>query len=68
MYFKAHEPPHIHAKYGDNEAIFYIEDVNTEGYFPSKGKRMVYEFISQNKEELLDMRDLKQIKTLPPIE
>ena len=43
---KKHNPPHIHAIYGDYEATFYIEDGEIyNGEFPKNGKVLVKEFI-----------------------
>ncbi|MDY2686984.1 MAG: DUF4160 domain-containing protein [Candidatus Enteromonas sp.] len=43
---KEHNPPHIHAFYGENAATFYISNGEIyEGDFPSKAKKMVKEFI-----------------------
>lgn len=43
---KEHNPPHIHAFYGENAATLYISNGEIyEGDFPSKAKKMVKEFI-----------------------
>ena len=53
---KEHNPPHIHAFYGDNVATFYIESGEIlEGVFPKRAQRMVKEFITKNKKDLMDM-------------
>lgn len=53
---KEHNPPHIHAFYGDNVAAFYIESGEIfEGVFPKRAQRMVKEFITKNKKDLMDM-------------
>lgn len=53
---KEHNPPHIHAFYGDNVATFHIESGEIlEGVFPKRAQRMVKEFISKNKKDLMDM-------------
>ena len=61
---KEHNPPHIHAIYGDYEATFYIED----GEFPKNGKVLVKEFILKYKKELKEMWDKEVYKKLPPLQ
>lgn len=37
---KEHNPPHIHAEYGNNGATFYIANGELyEGYFPARAKK-----------------------------
>ena len=53
---KEHNPPHIHAFYGDDAATFYINSGEIyEGSFPSRGKKLVKEFVIKYKDELLNM-------------
>lgn len=53
---KEHNPPHIHAFYGENAATFYISNGEIyEGDFPSKAKKMVKESILSYQKELLNM-------------
>ena len=53
---KEHNPPHIHAFYGEESASFYIQNGEIyEGSFPSRAKKMVKEFILLHKKELLEM-------------
>ena len=53
---KEHNPPHVHAFYGEKAATFYIESGELyEGEFPSRAKKMVKEFILKYKIELLEM-------------
>ena len=53
---KEHNPPQIHAFYGENAATFYISNGEIyEGDFPSKAKKMVKEFILSYQKELLNM-------------
>ena len=41
-----HNPPHIHAFYGDDAATFYISNGEIyEGSFPNRAKKMVKEFV-----------------------
>lgn len=55
MYYgpKEHNPPHIHAVYGEFEAVFGVSDGTvTEGDFPSKQTRLVQAWIEIHREEL----------------
>ena len=53
---KEHNPPHIHASYGDEEASFYISNGEIfEGSFPARAKKMVKEFVLKYQKELLEM-------------
>lgn len=45
MYFKDHEPPHFHAKYGGNRAAFSIRDLRLiEGGLPPRIISLVLEW------------------------
>lgn len=51
-----HEPPHIHASYGEFLAKFNINTLEmTDGLFPNKQSNLVRDFIIAHKEELLEM-------------
>lgn len=53
---KEHNPPHVHAAYGNEAATFYISNGELyEGSFPSRAKRMVKEFVLKYQKELLEM-------------
>jgi hypothetical protein len=71
MYFwqKEHNPPHIHAIYGDDVAAITISDGSViEGALPGKALEMVQEWISMHKEELLTMWETQEFKQLSPLE
>lgn len=55
---KEHNPPHIHAFYGDDAAAFCISDGELlHGYLPKRAQQMVKEFIFRYQKELLAMWD-----------
>ena len=70
MYFlqKEHNPPHIHAIYGENVAAVAIEDGKVlEGDLPAKALEMVREWLSEHRDELLSIwetQEFRQISTL----
>jgi hypothetical protein len=53
---KEHNPPHIHAFYNDSVGVF---DITTgeliHGEFPKTARKLVKKFISDYRNELLDM-------------
>lgn len=71
MYFlqKEHNPPHIHAIYGDDMAAITIADGKIlEGNLPKKALEMVREWIDLNRAELLRIWETQNFKLLPPLE
>ena len=65
---KEHNPPHIHALYGDTSAAFKIENGELmKGEFPKRGKKLVKEFINHYKVELLEMWESGVYYKLPPL-
>ena len=71
MYFlqSEHNPPHIHAIYGDDTAAFEIDTGELlDGDMPKRAKTMVEEWVELNKGELLTMWETQEFKKLPPWE
>ena len=71
MYFlqKEHNPPHIHAIYGDDMAAVTISDGKVlEGALPNKALEMVREWIMLHKKELLVIWQTQEFKQLSPLE
>lgn len=71
MYFQQaeHNPPHIHAIYGEDTASV---DINSgtiiEGHLPPKALSMVQEWIEINKRALLKMWKTQEFKAIAPLE
>ena len=67
---KEHNPPHIHAKYGENNASFSVDtgEIMYDSDFPLRASQMVKEFIEKNKEELLRMWDSQEFIKLKGLE
>lgn len=71
MYFiqKDHNPPHIHAFYGEYVSVI---DVNTleeiEGNLPLKALKIVREWIEINKNEILEIWKTQKFRKIKPIE
>ncbi len=71
MYFQQaeHNPPHIHALYGEDVAAIDIQTGEVlEGYLPPKALAMVLEWAELHKTELLHMWDTQEFKPLSPLE
>lgn len=71
MYFLSseHNPPHIHAIYGDDMAAIDIRTGEVlEGYLPKKALSLVREWVSNNRIELLEIWESQEFKKLPPLE
>lgn len=71
MYFRQseHNPPHIHAIYG--ECIGVI-DINTgemlEGDLPKRALKMVQEWVRQYKNDLIKIWETQEFVELSPLE
>ena len=71
MYFQQaeHNPPHIHALYGEDMAAINIETGEVlEGHLPPKALSMVREWIELHKNDLLKMWETQEFKALSPLE
>ena len=54
MYISEHNPPHFHVKYQGYEAIVTIKEGIITGSFPRRALRMVYEWLDQHQDELME--------------
>ena len=71
MYFlqSEHNPPHIHAIYNDVvAAIDFMSGKVLEGYLPPKALAMVQEWIGLHQDELKEIWETQEFKSLPPLE
>ena len=70
MYFRDHNPPHFHAKYGEFTAEILIDNLGLkEGYLPAKALALVVEWALIHKEELKkNWEQASQGKEILPIE
>ena len=70
MYFLAseHNPPHIHAIYGDDAAaIDFATGVVLDGYLPPKALAMVKEWSSLHKDELTEIWNSQKFIKIEPL-
>lgn len=65
-----HMPPHFHAKYGSNEVIVSINDIEViEGELPNKQQKMLLGWAALHQEELMENWELaRNNQELFPIE
>jgi len=55
MYWRDHNPPHIHALYQGREALFAIEDAGViAGNLPPTARKIVAEWIERRRPELME--------------
>jgi len=70
MYFmqKEHNPPHIHALYGEYMSAVDIETLEVlEGDLPNKALDLVKEWMKLYQNDLLKIWRTQEFKTLPPL-
>lgn len=72
MFFKDHSPPHFHAVYGDQEAVFSVDSLEMiEGELPPRVKGLVIEWASANHDQLRDNWELmtkhQKFKKMKPL-
>lgn len=66
---KEHNPPHIHAQYGETVGLFSLEnDEMFEGDLDKKMKSFVTNFILYYREQLIEMWEKQEFTILQPIE
>lgn len=71
MYFQQaeHNPPHIHALYGDEMAAIDIQTSEVlEGYLPPKALAMVQEWVGIYRNDLLRIWETQEFRRLSPLE
>jgi len=69
MYFREHGVPHFHALYGEFNGVFDIDKlVMIEGDMPKRAQRMITEWASNYKDDLLEMWKTQSYKNLPGLE
>lgn len=65
---KEHNPPHIHAIYGECIGMFSLADGEMfEGDLPAREQKAVQAFIARYGKELSEMWETQQFKKLAPI-
>ena len=66
---KEHNPPHIHAIYGEYIGMFSLSTAEMfEGDIPFKEQALVIQFIEQNREKLQQIWETQIFEVIPPVE
>lgn len=71
MYFQdsEHNPPHIHAIYGENvAAINFLNGEIIDGDLPPKALSLVLEWCMKHRDELLEIWNTQVFKDISPLE
>ncbi len=69
MYFREHGVPHFHALYGECNGVFDIEKLEMiEGDLPNRAQKMITEWANLYKNDLLEMWETQNFKSLPGLE
>jgi hypothetical protein len=72
MYYREHEPPHFHARYGEYEVVVHIETGLVQGRFPRRALRHVREWRELHRRELLEDWNLaatgQPLRSIEPLE
>ena len=73
IYYSDHNPPHIHAKYSDSEALIDIQKVSVlKGALPSRQLKLVLAWVVLYQDELMQnwelAKDGKEPHSIPPLE
>ncbi len=72
MYYKEHQLPHFHAKYGEQVGVFSITDLRLiEGHLPKRIISLVLEWAFEHRDELMEDWKLamahKPLRNIPPL-
>lgn len=72
IYYRDHNPPHFHAKYGDQTGVFSIEDLKLiEGSLPRRAVLLVLEWAFEHRDELMQDWELaaasKPLQKIAPL-
>lgn len=70
MYFLAaeHNPPHVHVIYGEDAAEIEIQTGSViYGSLPGKALSMTREWIDLHREELMEIWETQEFRSIPPL-
>jgi hypothetical protein len=72
MNWRDHNPPHIHALYGEHEALVSLDDAVLAGALPRRALSMVREWLEIHRAVLVENWQLAQLRKplhpIPPLE
>ena len=68
LFFSDHNPPHFHAIYNENNALYSIDSCEKiEGDLPNRAHKLVQEWAKIHKVELMEMWNSQEFHQLPPL-
>lgn len=68
IYYKEHNPPHIHVSYGEYTSEIRIDNLEVlEGTLPKRALKMAKEWIIIHQKELIKMWNTKEFKKIEPL-
>jgi len=72
MYYQEHQPPHFHAKYGNQTGVFSVVDLKLiEGSLPHRVISLVLEWAFEHRDELMEDWELamaqKPLRKIAPL-
>ena len=72
MNYNDHEPPHFHARYGDQEVIVGIVSGMVTGKMSKRALNMLFEWMEMHRPDLVEnwslARELKPLRQIPPLD
>ena len=71
MNYRDHEPPHFHARYGDQEVLVEVETGIVEGRMSKRALRLLFEWSELHRDELLEnwarARERRPLLSISPL-
>ena len=71
MNYNDHDPPHFHARYGDQETVVEILTGTVRGYMSKRALRMLFEWSESHQQELIEnwnlARERKPLQEIAPL-
>jgi len=69
LFFGDHPPPHFHAVYGEYIAVFNIQTLEViEGDLPNRARKLVVEWATIHRTELLEIWNSQEFRKLTPLQ
>ena len=72
MNYNDHEPPHFHARYGEQEVIVGIISGMVTGQMSKRALHMLFEWMEVHREDLMESwnlaRERKSLKQIAPLD
>lgn len=67
--FNDHEPPHVHVWHEGDTSMVSIETGEVmQGNLKGAGKNMIKDWVTMHHDELMEIWETKETKSIPPLE